>query len=38
MEAYPLGAVSKAIKAVTYHGLRIHESVRGWEVEIVFDV
>ena len=31
-------SMDKAIKAVTYHHLHIHQSVRGYEVEIVFDV
>jgi SHS2 domain-containing protein len=38
MEGAPLKSLSKAIKAVTWHNLEIKESVRGLEVEIVFDV
>jgi SHS2 domain-containing protein len=30
--------MEKEIKAVTFHNLAIHESERGLEVEIVFDV
>jgi len=29
---------AKEIKAVTYHGLHIHETKRGLEVNIIFDV
>ena len=38
MEGAPLKALSKAIKAVTWHNLKIEETMRGVEVEIVFDV
>jgi len=38
MEGAPLKSLSKAIKAVTWHNLKIIETVRGLEVEIVFDV
>lgn len=38
MEGAPLKALSKTIKAVTWHKLQIQESARGLEVEIVFDV
>ncbi|MBN2387363.1 MAG: archease [Anaerolineales bacterium] len=38
MAGAPLTALSKAIKAVTYHLLHIRESANGCEVEIVFDV
>ena len=38
MQGAPLKSLSKAIKAVTWHKLEIQESVRGLEVEIVFDV
>ena len=34
----PLKSLSKAIKAVTWHNLKIKETARGLEVEIVFDV
>jgi len=38
MEGAPLVSVNKTIKAVTYHGLKIQQTARGYEVEIVFDV
>ena len=38
MEGAPLKSLSKAIKAVTWHNLKIRETTRGLEVEIVFDV
>jgi len=38
MEGAPLASVNKTIKAVTYHGLKIRQTARGYEVEIVFDV
>jgi SHS2 domain-containing protein len=38
MSGAPLTALTKEIKAVTYHNLRIRPSERGYEVEIVFDV
>ncbi|MGA2489822.1 MAG: archease [Anaerolineales bacterium] len=31
-------SLTKAIKAVTYHNLRIHKMESGFEVDIVFDV
>jgi SHS2 domain-containing protein len=34
----PIQSIDKAIKAVTYHNLHIHQTTRGYEVEIVFDV
>ena len=34
----PLESLSKAIKAVTWHNLKINKTARGLEVEIVFDV
>jgi SHS2 domain-containing protein len=34
----PLQSMDKAIKAVTWHNLKIVETARGLEVEIVFDV
>lgn len=34
----PLETISKDIKAVTYHNLKIVEEVDGFEVSIVFDV
>jgi len=34
----PILSMDKAIKAVTYHNLHIHQTTRGYEVEIVFDV
>ncbi len=38
MEGAPLKSLSKVIKAVTWHNLKIQETARGLEVEIVFDV
>ena len=38
MGGAPLKSLDKAIKAVTWHNLKINETVRGLEVEIVFDV
>jgi SHS2 domain-containing protein len=38
MEGAPLQSLNKAIKAVTWHKLKIKETARGLEVEIVFDV
>jgi SHS2 domain-containing protein len=38
MEGAPLASLTKAIKAVTFHNLKIIRTVRGSEVEIVFDV
>jgi SHS2 domain-containing protein len=38
MEGAPLKSLSKTIKAVTWHNLKIRETARGLEVKIVFDV
>ena len=38
MEGAPIASTDKAIKAVTYHNLKIEETSRGYEVIIVFDV
>jgi SHS2 domain-containing protein len=38
MGGAPLKSLDKAIKAVTWHNLKINETVRGLEVQIVFDV
>jgi len=38
LEAAPIVAINKAIKAVTYHNLHIQQTARGYEAEIVFDV
>ena len=38
MDGAPLVSIYKTIKAVTYHNLQIHQTARGYEVEIVFDV
>ncbi len=38
MTGAPILSLNKAIKAVTYHNLHIHQTERGYEVEIVFDV
>jgi len=38
MGGAPLVSIDKAIKAVTWHNLKIKETVKGLEVEIVFDV
>lgn len=38
MQGRPLEALSKEIKAVTYHNLEIKEVPGGFEVNIVFDV
>jgi SHS2 domain-containing protein len=38
MGGAPFVSFDKAIKAVTWHNLKIKETVRGLEVEIVFDV
>jgi SHS2 domain-containing protein len=38
MEGGPVDRVDKAIKAVTYHNLRIERTDRGLEATIVFDV
>jgi SHS2 domain-containing protein len=34
----PILSLDKAIKAVTYHNLQIHQTARGYEIEIVLDV
>ena len=38
MEGAPVQSVDKAIKAITYHNLKIQKTRRGLEVEIVMDV
>jgi len=38
MEGARIAAVDKAIKAVTYHNLKVEETSRGYEVVIVIDV
>ena len=38
MSGSPLRALTKSIKAVTYHNLQVHQTELGFEVEIVFDV
>jgi SHS2 domain-containing protein len=38
MEGAPVESIDKAIKAVTYHNLRIRETDEGLETIIVFDV
>ncbi len=38
MEGAAVASVDKAIKAVTYHNLKIEATVRGFEATIVFDV
>lgn len=38
MEGGEIVKVDKAIKAVTYHGLKVEETERGLEATIVFDV
>lgn len=38
MEGGEIVTVDKAIKAVTYHGLKIERTEHGFEVTIVFDV
>ena len=38
LEGAPLAGLDKEIKAVTYHNLSIHETQRGMETTIVFDV
>ena len=38
MEGAALVSIEKEIKAVTFHNLEIQKTVRGLEVEIVFDV
>jgi SHS2 domain-containing protein len=34
----PILSMNKLIKAVTYHNLQMHQTTRGFEIEIVFDV
>jgi SHS2 domain-containing protein len=38
MEGAQIASLDKAIKAATYHNMKIEETIRGVEVEIVFDV
>ena len=38
MEGAPIQSIDKAIKAATYHNLKIQKTARGLEVEIVLDV
>ena len=38
MEGEQIASVDKAIKAVTWHNLKIAQTGHGYEVEIVFDV
>ena len=38
MEGAEVATSEKAIKAVTYHNLKIEKTNRGWETTIVFDV
>jgi len=38
MEGAQITSIDKAIKAVTYHNLKVEETARGVEVVIVFDV
>jgi SHS2 domain-containing protein len=38
MEGAPIASVDKAIKAVTYHNLKIEKTSLGFEVIVVFDV
>ena len=38
MEGGEIISIDKAIKAVTYHGMKIEETERGFEATIVFDV
>lgn len=38
MEGAPIKSVEKAIKAVTYHNLKIEKTTEGFETTIVFDV
>ncbi len=37
-EGAPIESIAKEIKAVTYHNLSVHETKRGLEATIVFDV
>jgi SHS2 domain-containing protein len=38
MEGSQIASIDKAIKAVTYHNLKVEETSRGYEVVVVFDV
>lgn len=38
MEGAPIASVDKAIKAATYHNLKIEKTSEGFEITIVFDV
>ena len=38
MQGAQIGSVDKAIKAVTYHNLKIEKTTKGFETTIVFDV
>jgi SHS2 domain-containing protein len=38
MEGAPIASLDKAIKAVTYHNLKIAKTTEGFETTIVFDV
>jgi SHS2 domain-containing protein len=38
MKGAPLMWINKAIKAVTYHRMAVRQTMRGFEVELVFDV
>lgn len=38
LDGAPIQSITKEIKAVTYHNLRVQEGERGLEVRIVFDV
>jgi SHS2 domain-containing protein len=38
MEGAPIASVEKAIKAVTYHNLKVEKTLEGFETTIVFDV
>ncbi len=38
MAGAPIKSIDKAIKAATYHNLKIQETARGLEVEVVLDV
>jgi SHS2 domain-containing protein len=38
MSGAPILSLNKAIKAVTYHNLKIRKTEAGYQVEIVFDV
>jgi SHS2 domain-containing protein len=38
MEGAEINSIQKLIKAVTFHNLEIKQSLKGFQVEIVFDV